>query len=178
MADKIPEVVESVTSNNGTRTVIHSILEPEATVFWHYHYSFDETFKVLEGLIDVWNDDQKITLKAGESATIKKGTLHKYLVGDIKTVIEVTFEPGSADFEKAMCILRGVQADGLYQNFSDPAEETLMFTAIITELTDSATTGETHDQLKKLYEEKGEQIAAEKKWLLEKYAEQRFNNLK
>lgn len=127
MVDKSVKIMASVKETPGERTILETTLEPEATVFWHYHTLFDETFEVQEGEINVWCGEQRTTLKKGDSATVKKDTIHRYAVGTKTTVVRLTFEPGNLNFEKAMCILSGVQDEDTYRKFSDTGDDNLVF---------------------------------------------------
>jgi len=79
----------------------------------HYHLSYAETFRVLEGELTVNTDKETMTLKKGDSATISIKTLHSFSnesATPVKAILEVS--PGSEGFEKGLCILYGLAADG------------------------------------------------------------------
>jgi hypothetical protein len=60
--------------------------------------------------------------------------------------------------------------DGIYQKFGKPDESSMMFIAILSELTDTHPVGHVKDMMDKLYESQKEDIEAKKNELLEKYA--------
>jgi hypothetical protein len=110
------------------------------------------------------------SLSIGESATVPIGTLHNFLAGDEGCTCSVEFAPGALDFERAMLIMRGTQKDGVYQEFGKPDANSMMFLAVLSELTDTHPVGQVKDMMDKLYETQKESIEAKKKELLEKYA--------
>lgn len=170
MMDKVPEILESANDNNGLRTIIKTVIAPGATVVSHYHTLFTETFEVLEGEIDVWNGDSKITLTVGQSATIAKTIIHHYQVGVKETIVKLTFIPGNIDVERAMKIIKGLQQDGFNTQMNPTDKDGLVFIAIIADLTHSNTIGDTKKELDKLYESEGSKVEQVKTELLEKYS--------
>ena len=170
MMDKVPEILESANDNNGLRTIIKTVIAPGATVVSHYHTLFTETFEVLEGEIDVWNGDSKITLTVGQSATIAKTIIHHYQVGVKETIVKLTFIPGNIDVERAMKIIKGLQQDGFNTQMNATDKDGLVFIAIIADLTHSNTIGDTKKELDKLYESEGSKVEQVKTELLEKYS--------
>jgi quercetin dioxygenase-like cupin family protein len=170
--DQVPEILESANDNNGSRTIIKTVLGPGATVVSHYHTLFTETFEVLEGEIDVWNGDSKITLTVGQSATVAKTIIHRYQVGAKETVVKLIFIPGNIDVERAMKIIKGLglQQDGFYTQLSATDKDGLVLIAIIADLTHSNTIGDIKKKLDKLYESEGSKIEQVKTELLEKYS--------
>lgn len=78
MTAKLPEILQSANNNDGERAVLKTMLAPGATVFPHFHTLFNETLEILEGEIDVWNEESKITLMVGQPATIEKNAIHSF----------------------------------------------------------------------------------------------------
>lgn len=79
----------------------------------HYHLSYAETFRVLEGELTVQTSEKTMRLKPGESATIPLMTPHAFRNESpqpVKAMFEVT--PGSKGLEQGLCILYGLAADG------------------------------------------------------------------
>jgi len=74
--------------------------------------------KVLEGEIDVWNGDSKITPTVGQSETIAKTIIHRYQVGAKETIVKLTYIPGNIDVERASKIMKGLQQDGFNTQLS------------------------------------------------------------
>lgn len=79
----------------------------------HYHRSYTETFRVLEGELTVNTDKETMILKSGESATIPIRTPHSFSnesSAPVKAILEIS--PGNEGFEKSLCILYGLATDG------------------------------------------------------------------
>ncbi|KAF4470746.1 hypothetical protein FALBO_2347 [Fusarium albosuccineum] len=168
---KIPTILVSALTNRGLKTVLKTHLPPSATVFPHYHSHFSETFKVIEGSISIFTsatsstklDQNRQYLAQGQSATVQPGTLHKYIVGASSTTVELTFEPGTLGFERAMCILRGMQIDD-----PDSIEGDMGLVAVIAQLSDSNPVGAFKDALLAAKAEPGWQERFER--LVQQYA--------
>lgn len=69
-----------------------------------------------------------------------------------------------------MKIIKGSQQDGFYTQLSASDKDDLVFIAIIADLTDSNTIGDTKKELDKLYESEGSKVEQVKTELLEKYS--------
>lgn len=177
MADKVPSIVTSSLSNNNERTVLSAILAPGTTTPPHFHTLFSETFTLVSGTLTLYTspDGKEESLKAhelqtGESLTVPIGQLHTFKVGNIETKTTTTFEPGNLGFERAMLIMRGTQRDGTYQEFGEATEDNMLFLAVLSDLTNTNQVGAVKAHVDELYKTKGDEIAAKKKELLEKYA--------
>jgi mannose-6-phosphate isomerase-like protein (cupin superfamily) len=58
---------------------------------WHTHAKEDEFFYVLEGLLEIHDEDQVLTLRAGEFYIVPRGSKHRVLPhGHVKLML---FEP-------------------------------------------------------------------------------------
>lgn len=176
-ADKVPSIVTSALSNNNERTVLSAVLGPGVTTPAHYHTEFAETFTLVKGTLSLFTspDGKEETLKEhqlqiGESLTVPIGQVHTFKVGAEEATTTTTFEPGSLGFERAMLIMRGTQRDGTYQEFGTANEDSMLFLAVLSELTNTIQVGAVKEQMNELYKAKGDEIAAKKKELLEKYA--------
>ncbi len=172
MAYTTTEILESATENNGSRTVLKSVLAPYATVFPHFHTLFKETVEVVEGEIDIWNGFGKLHLEKGQSASIEKNTLHRYVAGKMQTTVMITFEPGNLDFENAMRILKGLQHDGNTLHLSTPQASNLALLTIIFQLTDSTPVEDTKISMDNLLQSpEGYKVEEFKQECLKKYCQ-------
>lgn len=175
-AAKESVILQSALTNGGSRTVLQTHLLPSATVFPHFHNNFSETFKVLSGSISVYmspdissgadieSDQNHRELATGESATVRPKMLHKYIVNNSQSAdIQLTFEPGSLDFERGICILTGIQKDN-----PESIEGNMGLLAVIAELTDANPVGNFGEQLDQAKLKSG--WHAYKTLLLQKYA--------
>lgn len=170
MTEKIPLVMESLTSNHGKRTVIESTLAAGASVPLHFHTQFDKTFEVLEGEISILNETTATTLRAGESFTIGKEVVHSYVVGNTEAIVKITLEPGNLSFENAMKLINGIHHDGEYARLSTLENNNMVFMAIIAKLTDAHYMGEAGATLDTfLQTEEGKQVMYIQNEMIEKY---------
>lgn len=79
----------------------------------HYHLSYAETFRVMDGELTIQREKETMRLKNGESVTIPIKTTHSFSNQSskpVKAILEVS--PGSEGFENGLCILYGLAADG------------------------------------------------------------------
>lgn len=59
---------------------------------WHAHAHEDELFYVLEGVLDVQEEGESVTLRAGEFCVVMRGRKHRVVPqGQVKLML---FEPG------------------------------------------------------------------------------------
>ncbi|WP_245867139.1 cupin domain-containing protein [Oceaniglobus roseus] len=59
----------------------------------HVHHAEDETFVVLSGAVEIWDEGVTRLLKAGEAATVMRGREHTYRVpadGPARTLVILT----------------------------------------------------------------------------------------
>ncbi|MBA4850353.1 cupin domain-containing protein [Emticicia sp. BO119] len=170
--EKVASIRESVKTNKGKRTVIESEFAPGASIPPHYHRKFDKTFEVLEGEIRLWNGSQELVLKAGESATVKKDIVHNYEIGNSKAVLKTTLVPGSLCFENAIKVMQGIHKDGEDGELNTIENNTMVYMAIISRLTDANFMGEAGATLETfLLSEEGKQVMYIQNELVEKYGE-------
>ena len=109
--------VKTAAETDGEITLLELEVFPNAQgtskIPLHYHLSYAETFRVLEGELTVQTDKETMRLKPGESATVPINTPHAFSNKSsqpVKAMLEVT--PGNEGFEKGLCILYGLAADG------------------------------------------------------------------
>ncbi|GAB3506265.1 cupin domain-containing protein [Emticicia fontis] len=170
--EKAASIKESVKTNKGKRTVIEAEFAPGASIPPHYHRKFDKTFEVLEGEIRIWNGNEEIILKAGESTTVKKDIVHNYQIGNSKVILKTTLVPGSLCFENAIKVMQGIHNDGENGGLSMVENNTMVYMAIISRLTDANFMGEAGATLETfLLSEEGKQVMYIQNELLEKYGE-------
>lgn len=85
----------SVRDTQGLYTMIELVADPHNGVPMHVHTREDECFIVLEGAVDLVCGDQKLTLSAGDSATVKRGTPHAWgNLSDHRVRMLIVFSPG------------------------------------------------------------------------------------
>jgi quercetin dioxygenase-like cupin family protein len=85
----------SVTDTGGLYTMIEITAESRNGVPLHIHANEEEHFIVLEGSVHLTNGSQSLTLSAGDSATVKRGTSHAWCnLSDSTVRLLVIFSPG------------------------------------------------------------------------------------
>jgi len=58
---------------------------------WHTHENEDEMFFVIEGVLDIFEKDKKVTVNSGEFYIVSRGTEHRVIPkGHVKLLL---FEP-------------------------------------------------------------------------------------
>ena len=103
--------VKSGNETDGQFELVDVELEPHGGNEWHYHRTFDEHFKSLEGEITIGHDGEEITLKPGEEYTAQRNHMHFFKNNtDQKAVLQVTITPGRG-MEKTLRVAYGLAAD-------------------------------------------------------------------
>lgn len=172
---------ESITQNNGARTIFIEHMTQGTAVPPHYHNRFSETFDLISGSMKVYQsspDSSKSieealsaleaspqSLSIGTKVTIQPGVYHKYVAGSESTVLRVIVEPGNSDWERLMMIMNGLREDGRLDGLSDSME----LNAVIMDLADAHVLGDAGKMMEKVRRNKGEEISNLRKELLDKY---------
>jgi quercetin dioxygenase-like cupin family protein len=165
---------ESTTQNGGARTIFVEHMPPGTTLPPHYHTRFAETFDLLSGSISVYNsttpdldalEASARLLEIGKTSSIEPGTYHKYKVGEEQTKLRVILTPGDADFERALKIMNGLDADGELAGMAD----SVLLMAVMMDLCNANLIGPAADMLAGVRAEKKDEIEALQKKFLEKY---------
>ena len=165
---------ESTTQNGGARTIFIEHMTPGTTVPPHYHTRFAETFDLLSGSISVYSSTTPDldTLEAsvrpveiGKTASVEPGLYHKYEVGAEQTELRVILTPGDADFERALMIMNGLNADGKLAGMAD----SVLLMAVAMELCNAHIIGPAAEMLEDVKMEKNDEVKALRKELLGKY---------
>ncbi|MBY5378390.1 cupin domain-containing protein (plasmid) [Rhizobium leguminosarum] len=85
----------SVSENGGLYTMIEVTAESRNGVPVHTHANEEEHFIILEGSVHLTNGSQSLTLSAGDSATVKRGTPHAWCnLSDSTARMLIIFSPG------------------------------------------------------------------------------------
>jgi mannose-6-phosphate isomerase-like protein (cupin superfamily) len=105
--------LETSEETGGVRTLAELEVAPGGKVTPHYHLTYSERFKVLEGQLTVEIDGVRHKLEAGDEALAAPRSLHAWSnPGSERTVAHIELRPGSPGFEKALRITYGLAADG------------------------------------------------------------------
>lgn len=94
----------SVQETGGLYTMIEVTADSRNGVPVHTHANEEEHFIVLEGTVHLTNGDQGLSLSAGSSATVGRGTPHAWCnLSDSPARMLVIFSPG--DMEEAFRLI-------------------------------------------------------------------------
>jgi len=103
--------LETRRDTHGHHELIRVQVEPRGGNLLHYHRSFEETFTVIEGELTVQIGDRTVVLKAGETATVPRGTMHTFRnEADTMCTMTVRIEP-ACGLEKSIRAGYGLARD-------------------------------------------------------------------
>jgi mannose-6-phosphate isomerase-like protein (cupin superfamily) len=106
--------LETSEETGGARTLAELDIAPGGKVTPHYHLTYSERFRVLEGHLTVEIDGVRHELEPGDEAAAGPRSLHAWSnPGEERSVAHIELRPGSPGFEKALRIAYGLAADGL-----------------------------------------------------------------
>ena len=99
--------------SNGDKSLMGIYLSPKGGNPLHYHKRFTETFKIIEGELNVQVGREIKILKQGDTATVPINTIHRFYNTSGKPV-HFTCEliPASEGFENVLRIGCGLAQDG------------------------------------------------------------------
>lgn len=103
---------ESITQNDGRKTVFIEWMTPGTAIPPHYHTRFTETFDLISGSMTVYQSNQPHSappkldlldssaqqLNLRKEVTVAPNVYHRYAAGNEDTVLRVILTPGDADF--------------------------------------------------------------------------------
>ena len=99
--------------SNGQKSLMEIYLSPQGGNPLHYHKRFTETFKVIEGELNVQISKEIRKLKPGDSATAPVNTVHRFYNTSGKPVrFNCELVPASEGFENVLRIGCGLAGDG------------------------------------------------------------------
>ena len=109
--------VKTGAETNGAYELVQVELEPYGGNDWHYHTSFEESFSVLEGEVNIGqNGEKQVLLKKGDSASAHRRDMHFFKnARKEKSVLLVKVAPAGG-LEKTLRVGYGLINDGLLQN--------------------------------------------------------------
>jgi mannose-6-phosphate isomerase-like protein (cupin superfamily) len=106
--------LETSEEAGGARTLAELEVAPGGKVTPHYHLSYSEGFKVLEGRLSVVIDGVRHELGPGDEAVAAPRSLHAWSnPGAERSVAQIELRPGSSGFENSLRVVYGLAADGL-----------------------------------------------------------------
>jgi mannose-6-phosphate isomerase-like protein (cupin superfamily) len=105
--------LETSAETGGKRTLLEIGLAPGGGNTPHYHRTYDEIFRVLEGHLTVELDGTEHELSPGEEATAAAGSLHCFRNrGAERARFNVELRPGHEGLEKSLVVAYGLAVDG------------------------------------------------------------------
>lgn len=123
------------TDCRGSPTVLEIELAPNGGNGLHIHTSYDETFTAISGSLGLMVAGQELRLEAGQTATAKRGTVHRFFNPTQENIcFRVEIMPGHRGFEQSILIAYGLANDGLTDNDSVPKNP--LHTAVLLTLGD------------------------------------------
>ena len=106
--------LETSEESGGARTLAELEVAPGGKVTPHYHLTYSERFKVLEGQLTVEIDGVRHELGPGDEAVAAPRSLHAWSNPcEERSVAHIELRPGSPGFERALRVAYGLAADGL-----------------------------------------------------------------
>jgi mannose-6-phosphate isomerase-like protein (cupin superfamily) len=113
--------LETSEETGGARTLVELEVAPGGKVTPHYHLTYSERFKVLEGRLTVEVDGVRHELGPGDEAVAAPRSLHAWSnPGAERSVAHVELRPGSPGFEQGLRVAYGLAADGLVRGNGVP----------------------------------------------------------
>lgn len=105
--------LETSKQSGGKKTLMEVHLGPKGGNPLHYHKRFSESFKIIEGQLNVRVGKETKILKPNDTATAPTGTVHRFFNTSGETV-QFTCEltPASEGFENVLRIGCGLANDG------------------------------------------------------------------
>jgi quercetin dioxygenase-like cupin family protein len=108
--------VKTGAETGGAYELVEVELEPYGGNDWHYHASFEESFKVLEGAVRIGKDGNERLLRKGDSASVDREHFHYFKNGrGERSTLSVKIAP-AAGLEKTLRVAYGLINDGLLKN--------------------------------------------------------------
>ena len=114
--------LETSEETGGARTLAELEVAPGGKVHPHYHLTYSERFKLLEGRLTVEIDGVPRDLEPGDEAVAAPRSLHAWSnPGEERSVAQIELRPGSPGFEKGLRVVYGLAADGLVRRNGVPS---------------------------------------------------------
>ena len=106
--------LETSEETGGVRTLVALEIAPGGKVTPHYHLTYSERFKVLEGQLAVEIDGVRHQLEPGEEAVAPPRSVHAWSnPSEEPTIAHIELRPGSPGFENGLRLAYGLAIDGL-----------------------------------------------------------------
>lgn len=104
---------QTARQTNGSRSLMEIHLSPKGGNPLHFHKRFAETFRIIEGELQVQVGTVTRTLKPNDTATAPKNVVHRFFnTSGNPVVFTCELTPGSEGFENVLRIGCGLANDG------------------------------------------------------------------
>ena len=114
--------LETSEETGGVRTLAELEVAPGGQVTPHYHLTFSERFKVLEGQLTVEIDGVHHELEPGDEIVATLRSVHAWSnPGEDRSVVQVELRPGSPGFETGFASPTGSRPTGSCSRTACPA---------------------------------------------------------
>jgi mannose-6-phosphate isomerase-like protein (cupin superfamily) len=132
--------VETSDETGGKYTHVGVMLAPGGGNQLHRHLTFDEEFRVVQGMLGVQVDRRFLRLAKGETAVAELGSKHRFFNPTSDPVrFDVYLRPGNPGFEKGLRVAYGLARDGKTNGKGIPKNP--LHLALIADLTDTRVAG-------------------------------------
>ncbi len=132
--------LQTAKESGGRQTYCRMEVAPGGQVLPHYHQTYTETFVVRSGILDVSIGTLQLILKEGDSATVPRGTLHRWTNSQSQTtLVDVIIEPGHTGFEKTLQAAYGLASDN--QVRADGTPKNIFYLALLVAMADMKLSG-------------------------------------
>lgn len=108
--------VKTGAETNGAYELVQVELEPYGGNDWHYHNSFEESFTVLDGAVNIGSNGKEVLLQRGDSAKANRKDMHYFKNARDKTSLLLVKITPAAGLEKTLRVAYGLINDGLLKN--------------------------------------------------------------
>jgi mannose-6-phosphate isomerase-like protein (cupin superfamily) len=114
--------LETSEESGGARTLAELEVAPGGKVTPHYHLTYSERFKVLEGRLTVEIGGVRHELGPGDEAVAAPRSLHAWSnPGAERCVAQIELRPGSPGFENSLRVVYALAGDGRVLRTACPA---------------------------------------------------------
>lgn len=113
-------VTKSAESTEGALVEMDCTAEPGSMTMVHLHPEQEETFRVIEGALEVLDDGHWKPLMAGQSHTVPKGAVHAWRNAAEVPVRFINVHRPALGFEAHLAMLDRLVKEGKVRGTSDP----------------------------------------------------------
>lgn len=113
-------VTTAASATGGEYVEMDCTAEPGSGTMVHYHPGQEETFRVLEGTLEILRDGEWSAVRAGESATVSEGAVHAWRNPGASPVRFVNVHRPAGGFQDHLETLDRLAKAGKVRGTKDP----------------------------------------------------------